>query len=90
MPGLKSYAAVTVVFGRGQHGIMPTTDGTHDVIGAVPAKGYSVTTGSATATVSGEQVTIRDVTFNTYTASGLGSSLVFVAGDKETIEAIYG
>lgn len=69
---------------------MPTTDGTHDVIGAVPGQKYSITTGSATATVSGEQVTFRDIHYNTYTAPGLGSSLVFVAGDKETIEAIYG
>lgn len=90
VPGLKSYAAVTVVFGHGQHGIMPTTDGTHTVTSAVSGDGWSIFTAYATATVSGEQVTFKDIGFNMYTASGLGSALIFGAGDAETIETIYG
>ena len=89
MPGLKNRASVIVVFGRKQHGIMPTADGTHTVTGAAGG-GWSVDTARATATVSGEQVTFKDVIFNTYTASALGSALIFVAGDRETIETIYG
>ena len=69
---------------------MPTTEGTHTVTSAVSGDGNSVITARATATVSGEQVTFRDVIFSTYTASGLGSALIFGAGDLETIEAIYG
>lgn len=90
VPGLKSYAAVTVVFGRGQHAIMPTTDGTHYVTGAVAGDGWSVVTVQATAKVSGEQVTFKDVGFNIYVSSGLGNALILNAGDKETVEAIYG
>ena len=89
VPGLKNRASVIVVFGREQHGIMPTADGTHTVTGVV-GESWSVVTAQATATVSGEQVTFKDVTFTTYTASALGSALIFVAGDKETIETIYG
>lgn len=89
VPGLKNRASVIVVFGRKQHGIMPTADGTHTVTG-VSGEGWSVITAHATATVSGEQVTFKDVIFSTYTASGLGSALIFGAGDKETIETIYG
>ena len=51
----------------------------------VAAKGWSIITAQATATVSGEQVTFKDVTLNMYTASGLGSALIFSAGDRETI-----
>lgn len=89
VPGLKNRASVIVVFGREQHGIMPTADGTHKVTGAV-GESWSVVTAQATATVSGEQVTFKGVTFTTYTASALGSALIFVAGDQETIETIYG
>lgn len=90
VPGLKNRASVTVVFGHEQHGIMPTTDGTHAVTSAVSGDGWSIFTAYATATVSGEQVTFNNIGFNLYTASGLGSALIFGAGDKETIEAIYG
>lgn len=89
VPGLKNRASVIVAFGRGQHAIMPTADGTHMVSG-VSGEGWSVITAHATATVSGEQVTFKDAIFSTYTASGLGSALIFGAGDKETIETIYG
>lgn len=88
--GLKNRAAVTVSFGHGQHAIMPTADGTHIVTGAAGGDGWSVVTASATATVSGERVTFKDTTYNMYTASALGSALTFVAGDAETIDAIYG
>lgn len=89
VPGLKNRASVIVAFGRGQRAIMPTADGTHTVTG-VAAKGWSVITAQATATVSGEHVTFNDVTFNMYTASALGNALIFGAGDRETIETIYG
>lgn len=90
VPGLKNYAAVTVTFGHAQHGVMPTTDGTHNVTGAVFGDGNSVVTGIATAKVSGEQVTFTGITFNVYSSTGLGSPLIFTAGDQEAIEAIYG
>lgn len=90
IPGLKGYAAVTVVFGSGQHGIMPTADGTHIVTGAVSGNGWSVVTARAKATVSGEQVAFKDIQYNTYMSSGLGSALTLAAGDSETIETIYG
>lgn len=91
MPGLKKRAVVTVVFSRGQHAIMPTMDGTHVVSGAMGGNdGYSVTTASAVAHVSGETVTFEKVGYNTYLSSGLGSVLSLAAGDQETITAIYG
>lgn len=91
VPGLKKRAAVTVVFGHGQHAIMPTANGTYVVSGAMGGNGsYSVTTANTTAHVSGETVTFNDVGYNTYSSPGLGSALTFVAGDKETITAIYG
>lgn len=91
VPGLKKRAAVTVVFGRGQHAIMPTADGTHVVSGAMGGNGsYSVTTANTTARVSGETVTFSNILYNTYRSSGLGSTLALVAGDNETITAIYG
>ena len=89
VPGLKNRASVIVVFGRNQHGIMPTADGTHTVTSAA-AKGWSVVTAYAKATVSGEQVTFENIGYCTYLAQALGSALIFVAGDKETIETIYG
>lgn len=89
VPGLKNRASVIVVFGHNQHGIMPTSDGAHTVTGAA-GEGWSVITAQAKATVSGEQVTFKDATFATYMASGLGSALIFSAGDSETIETIYG
>lgn len=90
IPGLKGRAAVTVAFGHGAHGVMPTSDGTHAVAGAAGGNGSSVETARATASISGEQVTFKDVTYNTYIASNLGSALIFGAGDAETIVAIYG
>ena len=81
---------VTVAFGHGAYGVMPTSDGTHVVSGAVGTDGYSVVTSYATASISGEQVAFRDVSFNKFTASGLGGALTFGAGDAETIDAIYG
>lgn len=91
VPGLKKRAAVIVVFSRGQHAIMPTTNGTHVVSGAIGGKnGYSVTTANTTAYVSGETVTFEKAGYNTYMSSGLGSALTLAAGDKETIIAIYG
>lgn len=91
VPGLKKRAAVTVVFSRGQHAIMPTTDGVHVVSGAMGGNdGYSVTTANTTARVSGETVTFEKIGYNTYLSSGLGSALTLAAGDKETITAIYG
>lgn len=90
VPGLKNRASVIVAFGRGQHAIMPTADGTHTVSGVVASSDTSVVTALATATVSGEQVTFSNATFNTFRAPSLGSALTFVAGDKERIIAIYG
>lgn len=91
VPGLKNRATVTVVFGHGQHAIMPTEDGTHVVSGAMGGNGsYSVTTANTTAYVSGETVTFNEVVYNTYTSPGLGYALTLSAGDKETIIAIYG
>lgn len=90
VPGLKNRASVIVAFGRGQHAIMPTADGTHMVSGVAAGRDASVVTALATATVSGEQVTFSNVTFNMLRASSLGSALTFVAGDKEMITAIYG
>lgn len=91
IPGLKKRATVIVVFSRGQHAIMPTTDGTHVVSGAMGGNnGYSVTTANTTAHVSGETVTFEKVGYNTYMSSGLGSALTLAAGDAETITAIYG
>lgn len=90
VPGLKNRASVIVAFGRGQHAIMPTADGTHTVAGATAGSNTSVVTARATATVSGEQVTFSNATFNVFTSSSLGSALTFVAGDKEMITAIYG
>lgn len=91
VPGLKKRAIVTVVFSLGQHAIMPTTNGTHVVSGAMGGNnGYSVTTASAIAHVSGETVTFEKIGYNTYMTSGLGSALTLAAGDNETITAIYG
>lgn len=90
VPGLKNRASVIVAFGGGQHAIMPTADGTHMVSGVAAGSDTSVVTALATVTVSGEQVTFSNATFNTFRASSLGSALTFVAGDKERIIAIYG
>lgn len=90
IPGLKGRAAVTVAFGHGAYGVMPTSDGMHVVAGATGGDDYSVVTACATASISGEQVTFRDVLFARYSASGLGSALTFGAGDAETVDAIYG
>ena len=90
VPGLKNRASVIVEFGRGQNAIMPTTDGTHYVSGVVSGTDWSVITSLTTATVSGEQVTFSNCGYNTARASSLGSALVFVEGDKESIIAIYG
>lgn len=91
IPGLKKRAVVIVVFSHGQHAIMPTADGTHTVSGAMGGNGaYSVTTASAIAHVSGETVTFEKIGYNTYKSPGLGSTLALVAGDNETITAIYG
>lgn len=90
IPGLKGRAAVTVAFGHGAYGVMPTSDGTHDVAGAAGGGGYSVVSAHATASVSGEQVTFRDALFAIYRPGSLGSALIFSAGDSETIGAIYG
>lgn len=91
LPGLKKRAVVIVVFSRGQHAIMPTTNGTHTVSGAMGGNdGYSVTTANTTARVSGETVTFEKIGFNTYMSSGLGNALTLVGGDRETITAIYG
>lgn len=90
IPGLKGRAVVTVAFGHGASGVMPTSDGTHVVAGAADGDDYSVVTAHATASVSGEQVTFKDVNYGKYWASGLGSALTLGAGDAETIDAIYG
>lgn len=91
IPGLKKRAVVIVVFSRRQHAIMPTTNGTHVVSGAMGGNdGYSVTTANTTARVSGETVTFEKIGYNTYMSSGLGSALTLGAGDAETITAIYG
>lgn len=90
VPGLKDRAAVTVAFRHGAHGLMPTSDGTHVVAGAVGGSGYSVVTASMTASVSGEQVTFSDAVFGVYQSSGLGTALKLAAGDGETIDVIYG
>ena len=91
VPGLKKRAVVIVVFSRGQHAVMPTTDGTHTVSGAMGGNGaYSVTTAYTMARVSGETVTFEKVGYNTYTSPGLGHTVTLVAGDNETITAIYG
>lgn len=90
IPGLKDRVAVTVAFRHGAYGVMPTSDGTHAVGGAVGGDGYSVVVAHATASVSGEQVTFSEALFGQYNASGLGTALVLGAGDAETIDAIYG
>lgn len=90
IPGLKGRAAVTVAFGNGAYGLMPTSDGTHAVAGTAGGDGYSVVTAHATATVVGEQVTFKDAVYAKYWASGLGGALTLGAGDAETIDAIYG
>ena len=90
VPGIKNRASVIVAFSRGQRAIMPTADGTHMVSGVAAGSDTSVVTALATVTVSGEQVTFSNATFNTFRASSLGSALTFVGGDKETIETIYG
>lgn len=90
IPGLKGRAAVTVAFGNGAYGVMPTSDGTHVVAGAAGGDVYSVVTAHATASISGEQVTFKDAVYAKYWASGLGGALTLGAGDAETIDAIYG
>jgi len=90
IPGLKGRATVTVAFGHGAYGVMPTSDGTHVVAGAAGGNGYSVVSAHTKASVSGEQVTFRDALFAIYTTSGLGGALTLSAGDSETINAIYG
>lgn len=91
VPGLKNRASVIVAFSRGQYAIMPTADGTYMVSGAIDGtNGYSVTTVCTTAYVSGETVTFKDANFHIFKSPGLGSALTLVAGDKETITAIYG
>lgn len=90
VPGLKGRAAVTVAFGHGAYGVMPTSDGTHVVAGAAGGDGYSVVSARAKASVSGEQVTFRDALYAVYTTSGLGNPLTLGAGDSETIDVIYG
>lgn len=90
VPGLKDRAAVTVAFGHGAYGVMPTSDGTRVVAGAAGGDGYSVVSARATASVSGERVTFKDALFAKFTTAGLGSALTLAAGDSETIDAIYG
>lgn len=90
IPGLKGRATVTVAFGHGAYGVMPTSDGTHVVAGAAGGDGYSVASARAKATVSGEQVTFKDAVFAIYSTPGLGSALTLSAGDSETIDVIYG
>lgn len=90
IPGLKNRAAVTVAFGFGAYGVMPTSDGTHNVAGAVGQSNFVVMTACATASISGDQVTFRNILFNKFETSGLGNALILSAGDAETIEAIYG
>lgn len=93
VPGLKGRALVTVAFRRGAYGVMPTSDGTHVVAGAADTDGgdsYAIVTARATASVSGEQVTFKNVTYCVYRSSGLGSALTLAAGDRDTIDAIYG
>ena len=81
---------MTVAFGHGAHGVLPTSDGTHAVAGAAGGDGYSVVTAYTTASVAGERVTFRGTLFAIYRTNGLGSALTFGAGDAETIDAIYG
>lgn len=81
---------MTVAFGQGASGVMPTADGTHVVAGAAGGAGFSVVTAYATTSISGEQVTFKDAIYAVYRTSGLGSALTFAAGDAETIDAIYG
>lgn len=91
VPGLKKRGLVIVVFSRGQHAVMPTTDGTHIVSGVMGGNNaYSITTANTEASVSGETVTFNKVGYNTYTSHGLGSTVALTAGDDETITAIYG
>ena len=90
IPDLKGRAVVTVAFGNGAYGVMPTSDGTHVVAGAACGDNYSVVTAHATATVVGEQVTFKNAVYAKYWASGLGGALTLGAGDAETIDAIYG
>lgn len=90
VPGLKNRASVIVAFARGQYAIMPTADGTHRVSGVTGDNDTLVVTAVATATVSGEQVTFSNAMFNMFKAPSLGSALAFIAGDKESIIAIYG
>lgn len=90
VPGLKGRAAVTVAFRHGASGVMPTSDGTHVVAGAAGGDGFSVVTAHATASISGEQVTFKDVSYDIYMTPGLGVALTLGAGDAETIDAIYG
>lgn len=91
VPGLKKRAVVIIAFSRGPQAVMPTTDGTHVVSGAVGGVGdFSVTTAITTAHVSGETVTFEQIVFDTYTSTGLGAALTLIGGDKETVVAIYG
>lgn len=79
-----------VAFGHGTHGVLPTSDGTHAVTGAAGGDGFSVVTSHATASISGERVTFKDVSYAIFMSSGLGAVLSLGAGDAETIGAIYG
>ena len=90
IPGLKGRAVVTVAFGLGTYGVMPTSDGTHVVAGAAGGDGHSVVTAHATASISGEQVIFKDAVYDKYWASGLGGALTLGDGDAETVDAIYG
>ena len=90
IPGLKGRATVTVAFRHGASGVMPTSDGTHVVAGAAGGDDFSVVTSHATALISGERVTFKDVSYAIYMSSGLGAALALGAGDDETIDAIYG
>lgn len=90
IPGLKDRVTVTVAFGHGAYGVMPTSDGTHVVAGAAGGDSYSVVSAHAKASVSGEQVTFRDALFAIYATPGLGQALTLSAGDSETIDVIYG
>lgn len=90
VPGLKDRATVTVAFGHGVCGVMPTSDGTHVVAGAGGGDGYSVVGAHAKASVSGERVTFSGALYGIYKTAGLGAALTFAAGDSERIDAIYG
>lgn len=95
IPNLKKHNVVIVYFSQnGSSTILKTADGTYHIGAAGNAENSAaalcIMVMGAMATVSGNTITFKDVTYARYDYKGLGISPICVAGDSTTISEIYG